>query len=173
MRRTLVVVGIVAATAATFGPDLGACGDKSLSAGGIRIQRAQAAKYPASVLIYVQPKSRMAAAARELKLQDVLRAYGHTYREVSSSSDFDAALGSGQFNVVMADFASLTDIQRRVEASTSRPATIGVAYRLTKAEAKEAAKQYRFLINAPTREAQYLSTITEAVRSKGSVSRKG
>jgi hypothetical protein len=168
MKRPILVFGVVAATAAMCGTDLDACGDKSLSAGGIRMQRAMAAKYPASVLIYVQPNSSMAAAARELKLQEALRESGHSYREVTSASDLDTALGSGRFNVVVTDLSNMIDVQRRIDASTSHPATVGVAYKLTKAEAKQAAKQYRFVINAPSRTAQYLSTITEAVRSASS-----
>ena len=44
---------LVVAAAVLAGPELDACGDKSLSAGGIRMQRALAARYPASVLAYV------------------------------------------------------------------------------------------------------------------------
>ena len=43
-----------------------------------------------------------------------------------------------------------------------------VAYKVTKAEASQVAKQSRFLIKAPSRAAQYLNTIVEAVRSRGS-----
>lgn len=173
MKRTLVIVALAAATVSTFGSDLSACGDKSLATGGIRMQRALAAKYPASILIYMQPNSRIATAARELKLQEALRQVGHTYREVSSRDEFDTALRSGQFNVVMTDLADLTDVQRHIDASTSRAVTVGVAYKLTKAEARQAAQQFRFLINAPSRAAQYLTTITEAVRSNANNPHKG
>src|SRR5262245_59693292 len=172
MKRPLVVVGLLAISFVTFGPALDACGDKSLGPGGIRWQRALAAQYPASILIYVRPNSQIAAAAQELKLQDALRQVGHSYREVSTTSELEAALDSGQFNVVLADVSDLPDVQRRVDASRSRPATVGVAYKPTKAEAKEAASRYKFLIKAPGRSAQYLSTIADAVRSKSSGQRK-
>ena len=165
MRRTLVIF-LVATSAVVCGPSVDACGDKSLSANGIRFQRALAAQFPASVLIYTQPNSRIAAATREMKLQESLRQVGHTYREVSSLSDLDSALGSGKFNVVMADFADLTTVQDRISASASRPAAIGVAYKLSKREVKEAAKMCRFMVNVPSRAATYLGTITDAVRSK-------
>jgi hypothetical protein len=173
MRGTIVFVALTVASAVAFHADLDACGDKSLSAGGIRMQRALATRYPASILIYVQPNSRLVAAARELKLQESLRQVGHTYREVTSASELDAAIGSGRFNIVMADFADLTEVERSIEGSTARPATIGVAYKLTKAEAKVVAGQHRFLVNAPSRAAQYLSTIADAVRSTSSSSSKG
>ena len=164
--RSALVVGLIAASAVVFGPRVDACGDKSLSPGGIRFQRARAALYPATILIYAQPNSRMTAAARELKLQDSLRAVGYRYREVNSLADLDSALASGQFNVVIADFADVAEVQNRIAASVSRPATIGVAYKLTKAEAHEAAKVCRFMVKVPSRAAQYFSTITDAVRSQ-------
>src|SRR5262245_29420169 len=169
MRRAIGVVGIVAACAAVLAPQVDACGDKSLSAGGIKMQRARAAVYPAAVLIYSQPNSRIQAAAREMKLQESLRQVGHKYREVATLADLDGALASGQFNVVMADFADLTEVQSRIAASTSRPATIGVAYKLTKAETQEAAKTCRFMVKVPSRGAQVLDTIFDALRSKSKV----
>lgn len=171
MRRTLVAVCVVAVGVVTFPGDLDACGDKSLAAGGIRMQRALATRYPASILIYSQPNSRITAAARELKLQQTLQQVGHKYREVTTTSEFESALTSGEFNVVMVDYAELATLQQRLALSPSRPAFVGVAYKLTKSEANEAAKQCRFLVRAPSRAAQYLSTIADAVRSKGSVSR--
>ena len=72
MRRTLVAIGLVTATSLAIGPAIDACGDKSLSAGGIRMQRALAARYPASVLAYVPGESRLSAAKRELNLPEEL-----------------------------------------------------------------------------------------------------
>ena len=173
MKRTLVVLGLMAAGLVRFGPDLVACGDKSFSSGGIRMQRALAARYPASILIYTKPGSRIVAAARELKLQETLLQVGHKYREVSTSTELDAALESRQFNVVVTDISELPDLQRRVESSPSRPVLVPIAYKLTKTEASDAARQARFLIKAPSRAAQYLDTITDAVRAQTSATRKG
>ena len=87
--------------------------------------------------------------------------------------ELQASVASGQFNIVLADFAQLAQVQQQFESSPSRVVIIPVAYKLTKAEAKDAAKQCRFLINAPGRSAQYLATIAEAVRSGSSIPRKG
>jgi hypothetical protein len=152
--------------------DVDACGDKSLSAGGIRMQRAMAARYPASILIYGPPASRMSDAARELKLQVTLLQVGHKYREVATWSELQSALASGQFNIVMADFGDLADVQVRLQSSPSPPVIIPIAYKLTKTEVADAARQSRFLIKAPSRSSQYLMTIAEAVRSPRSP-RKG
>ncbi|MBI1876252.1 MAG: hypothetical protein HYS05_20500 [Acidobacteria bacterium] len=107
----------------------------------------------------------MANATRELKLQATLLQVGHKYREVATWSELQSALASGQFNIVMVDFADLADLQTRLASSPSRPAIVPIAYKLTKPEAKEAARQCRYLINAPSRSTEYLMTIAEAVRS--------
>ena len=173
MKRLLAAVGLAAMGVIALHVDLDACGDKSLSAGGVRMQRALAARYPASVLIYELPSSRVSEASRELKLQATLQQVGHKYREVSTWSELQAALASGQFNVVIADFSDLADLQARLESWPSRPALVPIAYKLTKAEAAEAARQCRFLIKAPSRSAQFLMTIAEAVRSTSRSSGKG
>jgi type IV pilus biogenesis protein CpaD/CtpE len=151
---------------------LEACGDKSLSAGGIRQQRAIAIEFPASILIYNPPASRIADAARELKLQKNLRQVGHTYQEATTRAELEAALASGSFNIIMADVAEVPTVRERVKASSSRAAVVAVGYKLSKTDASAAAKKERFLINAPSRSAQYLDTITEAVRSNPPGSRK-
>src|SRR6266850_365633 len=98
MKRTFAASGLLAAAILALGPDLEACGDKSLSAGGIRMQRALAARYPASILIYTPSASRLPGATRELKLQETLRQVGHTYREVTTLPDLATSVDSGQFN---------------------------------------------------------------------------
>lgn len=172
MRGTLLAAGVAAALLACTGSELFACGDKSLSAGGIRMQRALAARYPASVLIYAPTGSNMPGATQALKLQETLHNVGHKYREVSTAVDLQAALSSGQFNVVVAQPADLAQLQRHLDSSAARIAIVGVAYQLTKAETAEAEKVFRFLIKAPSHAVQYLTTIADAVRSKGGLPRK-
>jgi hypothetical protein len=171
MTRLLAVVGLTAIGFFALRADIDACGDKSLSAGGVRMQRALAARYPASILIYGQPSSRLTDATRELKLQTTLQQVGHKYREVSSSSELESALASGQFNVVIADVADLSELHAKLGSSKSRPVLVPIAYKLTKTESAAAARDNRFLIKAPGRSSQYLMTITEAVRSTQSSSR--
>jgi hypothetical protein len=164
---------LLAGLFASGGSDLSACGDKSLAAGGIRMQRALAARYPASVLIYTPSASRLNGAARELDLQKTLRLVGHTYREVASEADLRVQVDSGHYNILLADIADAAALQARFESSASRVVIVRVLYKPTKAEAAEAATQGRFLIKSPGRAAQYLTTIAEAVASRGATPRKG
>ena len=173
MTRRFTAATLLLAGLAGGGSDLSACGDKSLAAGGIRMQRALAARYPASVLAYAPSASRLNGAARGLDLQKMLRQVGHTYREVASEADLQAQVESGRYNILLADVADAATLQARFESSASRVVIIPVVYKPTKAEAAEAAKQARFLIKAPERAAHYLTTIAEAVASRGATARKG
>jgi hypothetical protein len=172
MRRTFAAAALLAGLVASAGPDLSACGDKSLAAGGIRMQRALAARYPASVLIYAPADSRLVGAALELKLLEMLGLVGHKYREVTSHSELETSLATGQFNIVLADLADLAALPQTLQSSTSRVVVIPVAYRVTKEQARQAAKLFRFVIKAPEHPSNYLTTIANAVRSKAEKPRK-
>jgi hypothetical protein len=169
MKRTFGLLFIAVAVLAT-GPELNACGDKSLSAGGIRMQRAVAARYPASVLAYAPPSSPVSSAARELRLPETLRQVGHRYAEVASLSELRTSIETGRYNLVVVGLGDAADVERNLGPLAARVVVVPVAYRLTKAEVREAASQQRFLIRAPGRDVEYLATIAEAVKfgSKGS-----
>ena len=124
-------------------------------------------------MIYTPSASRLHGAARELDLQKTLRLVGHTYREVASETDLQVQVDSGHYNILLADIADAAALQARFESSASRLVIVPVLYKPTKAEAAEAAKQGRFLIKSPGRAAQYLTTIAEAVASRGATPRKG
>jgi hypothetical protein len=172
MKRRFGAMLFVAAAVVAAGPELDACGDKSLSAGGIRMQRAMAARYPASVLAYVPSNSSVSVAAVELKLPQTLRQVGHKYHEVATLSELRASVETGRFNIIVADLGDIAELERNLGSSAS-VALVPVAYKLTKAETREAAKQRPFLIDASGKEVRYLRTITDAVRSVSATSRKG
>lgn len=173
MKRAYVLAGILTSAVLAFVPDADACGDKSLSVGGSRMQRAIAARDPASILLYVPSSSRLPGATRELKLQETLRGVGHKYQEVATWPELQAAVSTGQFNIIFADPADLPELRRHFLSFAPRIAIIPVAYKLTSAEKDELAKQRGFVIKAPSRAAQYLPTIAEAVRSTRSIPGKG
>jgi len=172
VRRTVLATGFIIGLLAIADSDLSACGDKSLSAGGIRMQRALAARYPASILIYAPPNSRLIGAAHEMRLQEHLRLVGHRYREVATDSDLETSVATGQFNIVLADLADAPALQQRFASSPARVVVVPVAYKLTKEQTAQAAKLTRFLIKAPEYAANYLMTIADAVHSRSQSPRK-
>ena len=173
MNRRLGPLVLMTAGVLAAGPELDACGDKSLSAGGIRMQRALAARYPASVLAYVPSNSPVSTAAREIKLPETLRQVGHRYQEVASLDDLRASVETGQFNILVTDLAEVADLEWKLGPASERIVFVPMTYKLTKAQAREASEQRRFVINAPRKAVEYLTTIAEAVRSRSADRHKG
>jgi hypothetical protein len=173
MKRTLSAVALLTFVALTFNSDVSACGDKSLSAGGIRMQRAIAARYPASILIYKPSASRMDGATNALKLQYTLAQVGHRYSEVGSVDDLETSVATGRYNLVMADVADAGQLQQRLQSSPVPVVVVGVAFEAAKAELQTAEKEVRFLIKAPTMAVRYLDTIKRAVQAREDALRKG
>ena len=164
----LITAGVLAAA-----PELDACGDKSLSAGGIRMQRATAARYPASVLAYVPSNSPASTAARELKLSETLHQVGHRYQEAANLDELRASVETGRFNILVADLAQIADLESKLGPSSGRVVFVPVTYKLTKTEMRAASQQRRFVINAPGKAVEYLTTIAQAVRSRSGGPGKG
>ena len=171
MKRTFGLL-LVAAVMLAVGPELNACGDKSLSPGGIRMLRAQAARYPASVLAFAPSSSPVSSAVRELDFPETLRQYRHRYTEVASLGELRTSVETGRYNVVVVGLGEVADVERNLGPLAARVVVVPVAYRLSKAEARDAARQQRFLIRAPGREVEYLQTIAEAVKFLSQGSRK-
>ena len=169
MKRTFGLL-LVAAAVFAISPELDACGDKSLSAGGIRWQRALAARYPASVLAYVPSSSPVSSATRELKFPETLRRVGPRYSEVASLGELRTSIETGRYNVVVVGLGEVADVERNLGQLAARVVVVPVAYRLSKSEIRDAASQQRFLIRAPGKDVEFLDTIAEAVKfgSKGS-----
>lgn len=172
MTRPFVLI-VATAAALAIGPRLEACGDKSLSPGGIRMMRAQAARYPASVLAYAPAGSPAAQATREMKLPQLLRRVGHQFQEVATIGELRTSIESGKYNIVVANLADVANLERDLGSISTRVVFVPIAYKLTKAETREAARQRRFLINARGLAVEHMQTIAEAVALVGPVSRKG
>jgi hypothetical protein len=105
-----------------------------------------------------------------LRLPETLRQVGHRYAEVASLSELRTSIETGRYNLVVVGLGDAADVERNLGPLAARVVVVPVAYRLTKAEVREAASQQRFLIRAPGRDVEYLATIAEAVKfgSKGS-----
>ena len=172
MTRPFVLI-VATAAALASGPRLEACGDKSLSRGGIRMMRAQAARYPASVLAYAPSGSLAAEATREMKLSQLLRQVGHQFQEVATIGELRSSIESGKYNIVVANLADVAGLERDLGSTSPRVVFVPIAYKLTKAETREAARQRRFLINPRSLDVENLETIAKAVAFGSAGSRKG
>jgi len=154
---------LLLAPAVSFG-----CGDKFVILGrGARFGRILPSKYPASILIYMNPASNMPAAARQFKLEQTLKAAGHKPRVVESAADLEQALASGKYDIVLADIADTPGVQKDAASRPSKPLVVPVLYKPTPADLAAVEKRYGCLI-APTssRGAELLPVLDQAMQSR-------
>ena len=96
--------------------DLLACGEKFLMGGrGTRFQRAKSAR-AASVLIYAEPASPLAAALKKTKVESVLKLEGHRTTKVQSLDQLSTIIAAGHFDVILTANDVSPNVQRLVAA---------------------------------------------------------
>ena len=123
-RRTLGVLVMVLAF--SMSGDLFACGDKFLVAGrGTRYQRPKTAR-AASVLIYADPASAVAATLKKAKVESLLKLEGHRATEVRSLDELSAIMSSGRYDVILTANSDSANVQKLVKPSPDAAIVVGV-----------------------------------------------
>jgi hypothetical protein len=123
-RRTLGVV--VAVLAFWMTGDLLACGDKFLVAGrGTRYQRPKTAR-AASVLIYADPASAMAASLKKAKVESILKLEGHRATKVETLQELSTVVTSGRYDVILAATSDTASVQKLVQPSADAAIVLGL-----------------------------------------------
>jgi hypothetical protein len=164
MKKLLFTV--LAAAALVLGPAaVLACGDKFVVLGrGVRFFTT---KYPATILIYVNPASHMPAAMKEFRLEATLKRAGHKPRTVDSSADLEQALASGKYDIVLADLSDCPDVSRDAASANSKPMVVPVLYKPTPEELSNVEKKYGCLIApASSRSTDLLPVLDQAMKSR-------
>jgi ABC-type amino acid transport substrate-binding protein len=142
-----------------------ACGDKFLVVGrGVRYTRVRAATHPGSILLYMNPASRVLAAAREAKLEASLKQAGHKVQTVETQRQLDDALKTSKFDIVVADVADGPSVEKQVRSEPSQPAVVPVLYKPTDGELAAARERYGCALKAPSRDP--LAAIDEAMSQR-------
>jgi hypothetical protein len=124
MRRAFGVLVLVLAVG--LPGDLLACGDKFLVAGrGTRYQRPKTAR-AASVLIYADPASAVAANLKKAKVESLLKLEGHRATKVQTLQELSAIVSSGRYDVILTANSDSASVQRLVQASPDAAAVLAV-----------------------------------------------
>jgi hypothetical protein len=167
MKRPLRALGAALGVCLLAATSVFACGDKFVVLGrGMRLLRVNASTHPASILIYMNPASHVAAADKEFQLQSTLKLAGHKPSVVEDQGGLDKALKSGRYDLVLADLSDTAMVEPRAEASVSKPGVIPVVYNETGSELARAEKQYSCLVKASKKNHDLLAVIDEAMQSK-------
>jgi hypothetical protein len=173
MRCTHVVVVALVATAVGQGiVPLHACGDKLMMLGrGIRFQSKHTPR-AASVLLYL-PESATGRALSDPKLESALREAGHSVRAVTSAADLEAALGTGTFDVVLANVTDAPALEKAKGVAEKNAVVLPAIYLVTpdskaqsKADRDRASKDFNVVVEVPGRPGHYCHAVDEAMALK-------
>jgi hypothetical protein len=123
MRRILGVLILMLSVGAV---DMLACGDKFLIAGrGTRYQRPKNAR-AASVLIYNDPASAVAAALKKAKVESLLKLEGHRATKVDTLQELSTIVASGRYDVILTANSDFAKVQGLVQASPDPAVVVAV-----------------------------------------------
>jgi hypothetical protein len=163
-RRVLVVASTVACVLALGQGVASACGDKFvLIGGGARVHRS---KFPSRVLVFMNPASRVPAAEKEFHVEATLAAAGHKAKVVESQAEVQKALASGDYDVVLADFADVPELRARCGAIASKPAVLPLLYKPTAAEISAAEKEANCAVRTSKKSSDLLAVIDETMKDR-------
>jgi hypothetical protein len=177
MRHVIAVVIALIATAIGQGAvPLHACGDKLMMLGrGIRFQSKHTPRAGA-VLLYL-PESATGQRLTDPKLETALREAGHVVRAVTSPADLETALGSGTFDVVLANVTHAPELERAKSIAERNavvlpaiylvaPGSAGPAKQQTKADREKASKAFAVIVEVPGRPGHYCHAVDQAMELK-------
>ncbi len=123
LRRTFGVLVVMLSVGVV---DMLACGDKFLIAGrGTRYQRPMNAR-AASVLIYANPASAVAAALKKAKVESLLKLEGHRATKVQTVQELSTILTSGRYDVILAADSDSANVQQLLQASPDAAIVLAV-----------------------------------------------
>ena len=125
MKRRRVFVMLAVVLVVGVSADLLACGDKFLIGGrGTRYQRPKNAR-AASVLIYADPASAVAATIKKAKVESLLKLEGHRATRVQTLGELSTIVSSGRFDVILTADSTSAEVQKLV--ATGPDAAVVVA----------------------------------------------
>jgi hypothetical protein len=118
MLAVVLVVGVSA--------DLLACGDKFLIGGrGTRYQRPKNAR-AASVLIYADSASAVAATLKKAKVESLLKLEGHRATRVQTLGELSTIVASGRFDVILTADSTSAEVQKLIAPGPDAVVVVGI-----------------------------------------------
>jgi hypothetical protein len=161
----LILIGALGVL--VFGPDVLACGDKLVVVGrGLRANRAMHAPHRASILVYADPKGSLPAALEQGHLRKDLEQAGHRLRTTTSREEFDAALGTGTYDLILADYKAAPGLESEAEAAASKPMVLPTLFNPSESELAAVSRQFSCVVKAPGGPKDYMTVINEAMAER-------
>lgn len=173
-RKRWTVIAVLGAVLAAFSSTAWACGDKLLMLGGAIRFQSRHTPHAAIVLLYMPDATRLLV---DPKLESALTEAGHKLRIVTTQEELARAIGSGRFDVLLADVADAHLLQRNMQTGAGTPVLLpaiylfapagqGAAKPQARADAARASKDFSTVLKVPGRPGQYCAALDKAMASK-------
>jgi hypothetical protein len=167
MRRLLPLLALLGgALAVGTSGDALACGDKLVVVGRGLHAKGVRAPQRASILLFAAPKSSVAAALEDGNLRQDLERAGHRLRSATSKDELEAALGTGTYDLLLADLKAASLAESEAKASASKPTFLPTLFNPTSAELAAVSNQYRCVVRTPGEQKDYIAVINEALAER-------
>jgi len=112
--------------------------------------------------------SELPAAEKDLKLQAALSVAGHRPRSVENRTEFEQALRSGNYNVIIVGISDARTLKSEVEGAPGRPQLIPVLYKPKKEQFAAAQQQFSCAVKAE-RNNRILHVLDDAMKGGAKV----
>jgi hypothetical protein len=151
-----------------------ACGEKLLALGRMIRFQARHTPHPASVLLYL-PQSAAGRPLADPNLESALKEAGHAVRAATTMVDFESALASGTYDVVLANVTEVADVERAQAMATANAVVLPAVYLFAptqqgkdqmKADRMSASKAFGVLVEVPGRPGHYCAAVDKAMELK-------
>lgn len=166
MKRSLQMLALLGSALTVAGGNALACGDKLVVVGrGLHAKGARAPQR-ASILLFAEPKSSVAAALEDGTLRKDLERAGHRLRSATSREELEAALGTGTYDLLLADPKAASFAESEARGSASKPTFLPTLFNPTDAELTAASHQYNCVMKSPSNQKDYIAVINDALAER-------
>ena len=164
MRRPMLLTVILVAGIWAFAGEASGCGDKFVLVGrGMMVARSQ---FPSSILIYMNPDSRIWTAEKEYHLEATLKAAGHKTAVAETPAELQKALASGKYDLILADAAVAPELRKEAAAAPAKPLVLPLLYKPTAEELAAAEKEANCMARVSSKSRDLLVVVDETMKSR-------
>ena len=162
LRNAVLLVGLSVLTTNAF-----PCGDKLMVVSrGQRAAVGRNAPHRGAILLYANPGSSISAAMEGAELKKGLERAGHRVRTVTERADLKAAVGSGSYDLVLADLRAVTEVEGDVKGAPSAPTIIPTLYDPSESDLAAAHSELHCVVNSKGSKSDYLSVVNDALTQR-------
>jgi hypothetical protein len=161
-------IGLVALLSLLAGSpvEMLACGDKFfVPSRGMQYQRRVIDREAATILLYASPGSLLNATFAKLSIAATLRKAGYQPTVMSSATEFQSALRTGRWDVIVVDLADVPPIIQAASVGAA-PIVLPVTHDPAKAAFDVAKKEYRHVLKSPKRNQAFLDAVDEVITAR-------